>query len=70
MQEHLKAATQRLSFLGTPLFWGFSDRPFPMVPWEGRMVRLSRELPLDGASVWYQVVGPKKVLFAVEPRGA
>lgn len=73
MQEHLKAATQRLSFLGTPLFLGFSDRPFPMMPWEGGMVRLSQELRLDGASVWYRVVGPGKrglVLFAVEPRGA
>jgi len=33
------------------------------------MVRLGEELRLEGASVWYTVVGRKGVvLFALEPR--
>ena len=36
----IEEAAKRLRFLGTPLFRGLSDRPWPVVPWEGRMVRL------------------------------
>jgi hypothetical protein len=53
----IEEAAKRLRFLGTPLFRGLSDRPWPVVPWEGRMVRLGEELRLEGASVWYTVVG-------------
>jgi hypothetical protein len=67
----IEEAAKRLRFLGTPLFRGFSDRPWPLVPWEGGMVRLGTELRLEGASVWYAVVGRRgkgMVLFALEPR--
>jgi hypothetical protein len=53
----IEEAAKRLRFLGTPLFRGLSDRPWPLVPWEGGMVRLEEELRLEGASVWYTVVG-------------
>jgi len=36
----MEEAAKRLRFLGTPLFRGLSDRPWPVVPWEGGMVRL------------------------------
>jgi hypothetical protein len=42
-----------------------------MVPWEGGMVRLGREMRLEGVSVWYEVLGDRRnavVLFALEPR--
>jgi hypothetical protein len=69
MTEAMEEAAKRLRFLGTPLFRGLSDRPWPLVPWEGGMVRLGEELRLEGASVWYTVVGRKGVvLFALEPR--
>lgn len=62
-------AERRLSFLGRPVLFGLSDRPAPVVPWEGRVVRLSREMRLEGATVWYEVLGKKElVLYAVEPR--
>jgi Mg2+/citrate symporter len=66
----IEEAAKRLRFLGTPLFRGLSDRPWPLVPWEGGMVRLGTELRLEGASVWYTVVGRRggMVLFALEPR--
>jgi Mg2+/citrate symporter len=68
----IEEAAKRLRFLGTPLFRGLSDRPWPLVPWEGGMVRLGEELRLEGASVWYTVVGRRGkgavVLFALEPR--
>ena len=71
MTEAIEEAAKRLHFLGTPLFRGLSDRPWPMVPWEGRMVRLGREMRLEGVSVWYEVLGDRRnavVLFALEPR--
>jgi hypothetical protein len=71
MTEAIEEAAKRLRFLGTPLFRGLSDRPRPLVPWEGGMVRLGEELRLEGASVWYAVVGRRGrgvVLFALEPR--
>ncbi|MGC8876516.1 hypothetical protein [Thermus sp.] len=65
----LKRAEERLRFLGHPVFRGLSDRPWPMVAWEGRMVRLSREMRVEGWSVWYEVLGRKGVvLFALEAR--
>ncbi len=67
----IEQAAKRLQFLGTPLFRGLSDRPWPLVPWEGGMVRLGEELRLEGASVWYAVVGRRGkgvVLFVLEPR--
>ncbi|WP_114313568.1 hypothetical protein [Thermus caldifontis] len=60
---------KRLAFLGRPLFWGFCDRPFPFVPWEGRMVRLAREMRVEGGVVWYEVLaeeGERRVLYALE----
>lgn len=71
MTEAIEEAAQRLRFLGTPLFRGLSDRPWPMVPWEEGMVRLGREMRLEGVSVWYEVLGDRRsavVLFALEPR--
>lgn len=65
----LKQAEERLRFLGEPHYSGLSDRPWPMVPWEGRMVRLGREMRVDGWSVWYEVLGRKGVvLYALEAR--
>lgn len=65
----LKQAEERLRFLGEPHYSGLSDRPWPMVPWEGRMVRLAREMRVDGWSVWYEVLGWKGVvLYALEAR--
>jgi hypothetical protein len=77
----IEEATKRLRFLGTPLFRGLSDRPWPLVPWEGGWCAWGRfiwgkgpkvELRLEGASVWYTVVGRRGkgavVLFALEPR--
>lgn len=66
----LKRAEERLAFLGTPVFRGVSHQPWPMVPWDGRMVRLAREMRLERWSVWYEVVGGRKgvVLYALEAR--
>ena len=65
----LERIEKRLAFLGEPLFRGLSDRPSPFVPWEGRMVRLAREMRTDGWSVWYEVLGRKGVvLYALEAR--
>lgn len=65
----LKQAEERLRFLGEPHYSGLSDRPWPMVPWEGRMVRLGREMRVDGWSVWYEVLGREGVvLYALEAR--
>jgi len=65
----LKQAEERLRFLGEPHYSGLSDRPWPMVPWEGQMVRLAREMRTDGWSVWYEVLGREGVvLYALEAR--
>lgn len=68
----LERIEKQLAFLGRPLFRGLSDRPSPFVPWEGRMVRLGREMRVDEGTVWYEVVGrgrERQVLFVLEPRG-
>jgi len=71
----LERIEKRLAFLGKPLFRGLSDRPSPFspfVPWEGRMVRLGREMRVEEGTVCYEVVGKVKeclALFVLEPRG-
>jgi len=69
MVEDVRHRVERkLAFLGRPRFLGFADRPWPMLPWEGRLVRLSEETRVDGWSVWYRVLGREEVLYALEPR--
>lgn len=66
---------RKLSFLGTPVFRGFAQHCFPYayVPEGGRMVRLDREIKVEGGSVWYGVVTLERkrlVPYMLEPRSS
>jgi inorganic pyrophosphatase/exopolyphosphatase len=68
----MREIEKRLSFLGTPVFRGFSSQCFPCVTQEGQMVRLNQEMKIENGSVWYGVVnsGKKRLVpYMLEPRG-
>ena len=69
MDRIILRAQNRLASLGKPHFLGFSDRPFPFMPWGNRLLALRKGLVEEGLVVWYAVVeedGQKWVPFSLE----